>query len=217
MDVKDAVEQAYKNGYEAGKKETERKKKVSLALEKSLTSKGYWLVISEDFYVEIKKNQFYSIAEFLGINIGEEKMKINLINAKVGDVLIYSYRRGELLVKVEGFTDKGELKVAEYFIDERFPHSSVIEIRLATKEEIEEHTRANFVRKVLRRLHDADEISYDQAVKIMEILKKPKVCSSYHIERGQAVCYGTRECESCNCGGDTNECDFYPEKRGITK
>jgi hypothetical protein len=46
--------------------------KVNIALEKSLTSNGYWLVINEDFYIEIKKNQYYAIAEFLGINIGEE-------------------------------------------------------------------------------------------------------------------------------------------------
>lgn len=45
--------------------------KVNLALEKSLTSKGYWLVINEDCYIEIKENQFNAIAEFLNINIGE--------------------------------------------------------------------------------------------------------------------------------------------------
>ena len=143
-------------------------------------------------------------------------MKADLKNVKVGDVLIFSYRWGDLLVKVEGFTEKGELKLTEYFIDERFPHSSVIEIRLATKEEIEKHTRKNFVRKVLRKLHDVDEISYDQAVKITEILKKPKVCRSFHIEYGKAVCYGTRECERCTCGGDRNKCDFYPENRKET-
>lgn len=25
-------------------------------------------------------------------------------------------------------------------------------------------------------------------------------------------CYGTKECESCNCKGNVKKCDFYPEK-----
>lgn len=27
------------------------------------------------------------------------------------------------------------------------------------------------------------------------------------------VCYGTKEREYCQCGGDNAKCDFYPEKR----
>lgn len=27
------------------------------------------------------------------------------------------------------------------------------------------------------------------------------------------VCWGTRECDECNCGGDRTKCDFYPELR----
>ena len=27
------------------------------------------------------------------------------------------------------------------------------------------------------------------------------------------VCWGTRECDECNCGGDRTKCDFYPEVR----
>lgn len=27
------------------------------------------------------------------------------------------------------------------------------------------------------------------------------------------VCFGTRERDECNCGGDPAKCDFYPEKR----
>lgn len=27
------------------------------------------------------------------------------------------------------------------------------------------------------------------------------------------VCYGTKECDPCSCGGDESKCDFYPEKR----
>lgn len=27
------------------------------------------------------------------------------------------------------------------------------------------------------------------------------------------VCYGTKECEECSCGGDRLKCDFYPEIR----
>lgn len=45
--------------------------KVDLALEKSLTVKAFWLVINEDFYVEITENQFNGVAELLGINIKE--------------------------------------------------------------------------------------------------------------------------------------------------
>ena len=42
------------------------------------------------------------------------------------------------------------------------------------------------------------------------------VCSCYRDmenwlhERG--VCYGTKECEPCSCGGDESKCNFYPEK-----
>ena len=43
--------------------------KVNLALEKSVSSKGYWLVINDDFYIEIKENQFNAIAEFLYIGV----------------------------------------------------------------------------------------------------------------------------------------------------
>ena len=27
------------------------------------------------------------------------------------------------------------------------------------------------------------------------------------------VCWGTRECDECSCGGDTRKCDFYPKVR----
>lgn len=33
----------------------------------------------------------------------------------------------------------------------------------------------------------------------------------FHGASGQ--CYGTRECDPCDCGGDESKCDFYPEKR----
>lgn len=26
------------------------------------------------------------------------------------------------------------------------------------------------------------------------------------------VCYGTRECDPCKCGGDRKKCDFYKDK-----
>lgn len=29
----------------------------------------------------------------------------------------------------------------------------------------------------------------------------------------RAVCWGTKECEQCSCGGDEAKCDFYPETR----
>ena len=38
-------------------------------------------------------------------------------------------------------------------------------------------------------------------------------CECYHVEYGKTECWGTKECEVCNCEGDTNKCDFYPEKK----
>jgi hypothetical protein len=32
-------------------------------------------------------------------------------------------------------------------------------------------------------------------------------------EREIGVCYGTKECEQCHCGGDRKKCDFYEEVR----
>lgn len=31
------------------------------------------------------------------------------------------------------------------------------------------------------------------------------------------VCWGTKECDECNCGGDETKCDFYPEVRKRAK
>ena len=31
------------------------------------------------------------------------------------------------------------------------------------------------------------------------------------------VCYGTKECDECSCGGDKTKCDFYPEVREKAK
>ena len=38
-------------------------------------------------------------------------------------------------------------------------------------------------------------------------------CDCYHKEFGKDVCYGTKEREECDCGGDKTKCDFYPIKR----
>lgn len=27
------------------------------------------------------------------------------------------------------------------------------------------------------------------------------------------ICWGTKECDECNCGGDETKCDFYPKVR----
>ena len=43
-------------------------------------------------------------------------------------------------------------------------------------------------------------------------------CSCYHrIGFTKAICFGTRECDECVCGGDESKCDFYPEKRKKAK
>lgn len=33
------------------------------------------------------------------------------------------------------------------------------------------------------------------------------------IKKEVGVCFGTKECEECSCGGDRTKCDFYPEVR----
>ena len=48
------------------------------------------------------------------------------------------------------------------------------------------------------------------------------VCDSYNTCYGESRCLGTKEVETCSCGGDTDKCTFYPEKRkaknmGVTK
>lgn len=44
-----------------------------------------------------------------------------------------------------------------------------------------------------------------------------EICTCYHAERNFigkiGVCWGTKECEACSCGGDESKCDFYPDKR----
>ena len=39
------------------------------------------------------------------------------------------------------------------------------------------------------------------------------VCDSYTTYYGESRCLGTKEVETCYCGGDESKCDFYPEKR----
>lgn len=39
--------------------------------------------------------------------------------------------------------------------------------------------------------------------------EKSEKCGCYHIVHGKNVCYGTKECEECVCGGDRKNCDFY--------
>ena len=38
-------------------------------------------------------------------------------------------------------------------------------------------------------------------------------CDSYTTYSGESRCLGTKEVETCSCGGDESKCDFYPEKR----
>ena len=37
------------------------------------------------------------------------------------------------------------------------------------------------------------------------------VCDSYTTYSGESRCLGTKEVETCSCGGDESKCDFYPE------
>lgn len=43
--------------------------------------------------------------------------------------------------------------------------------------------------------------------KLYGVLGNPSIEESY------GVCYGTRECDECSCGGDPAKCDFYPDTR----
>ncbi len=38
-------------------------------------------------------------------------------------------------------------------------------------------------------------------------------CKCYYTEGGEGLCYGTKEREPCDCGGDESRCDYYPAKR----
>jgi len=42
-------------------------------------------------------------------------------------------------------------------------------------------------------------------------------CQSWHRNPWGDQCYGTKEMERCNCGGDRSKCDFYPEIRENAK
>lgn len=39
------------------------------------------------------------------------------------------------------------------------------------------------------------------------------VCDSYTTYSSESRCLGTKEVETCSCGGVESKCDFYPEKR----
>ena len=38
-------------------------------------------------------------------------------------------------------------------------------------------------------------------------------CHCYHVEWGKARCWGTKEKDECDCGGDRRKCTHYPENR----
>ena len=46
-------------------------------------------------------------------------------------------------------------------------------------------------------------------------------CKCYHADRNFigkiGVCWGTKECEACSCGGDEAKCDFYDYVRERAK
>ena len=42
-------------------------------------------------------------------------------------------------------------------------------------------------------------------------------CDSYTTYYGESRCLGTKEVETCSCGGDESKCDFYPEKRKVAE
>ena len=42
-------------------------------------------------------------------------------------------------------------------------------------------------------------------------------CKCYYTEGGKGLCYGTKERDPCDCGGDESLCDYYPAKRNRCK
>lgn len=45
-----------------------------------------------------------------------------------------------------------------------------------------------------------------------------KKCACWHEKSdlwqfGSGCCWGTKECDPCDCGGDRSKCDFFPEIR----
>jgi hypothetical protein len=48
------------------------RKQVYIALEKSLTSRNFYLTINDTFYLELIEDTFYELAEFVGINVKEQ-------------------------------------------------------------------------------------------------------------------------------------------------
>lgn len=44
------------------------------------------------------------------------------------------------------------------------------------------------------------------------VLSTKGIYEDYTI-RTVGVCWGTKECEECTCGGDENKCDFYKKEK----
>lgn len=39
-------------------------------------------------------------------------------------------------------------------------------------------------------------------------LPSNEVCMCYHEKNGHSICYGTKECETCDCDGNKGRCNF---------
>lgn len=107
-------------------------------------------------------------------------MNNDLSNLKVGDEVILSQRfNNDRVVKIEKITPKGFIKIGNYLF---YPNGKErggnrwypCHISIATKEKTEIIKRKSFCRQTLNFLHELKEITYDQAVKIMEVLGDKK-------------------------------------------
>jgi hypothetical protein len=101
----------------------------------------------------------------------------DLRNAKVGDKVILSSRFNDnKIVTIEKITPKGFLKVGNslFYPDgrERATGWYTAHIQPATQEQIEKIERKQFVRVVLKKLHELKDITYEQAVLFADILKE---------------------------------------------
>lgn len=54
----------------------QKRKQVHIALEKSLTSRNFYLTINDTFYLELIEDTFYELAEFVGIKVKEKENEV---------------------------------------------------------------------------------------------------------------------------------------------
>lgn len=91
-------------------------------------------------------------------------------------------------------------------------------ISLITYKEYAEKAYRDAIREVvslraelagLREIEATRDKRRDAAIKLLAQLGITDPCESFHIENGVTVCWGTKNCEVCGCGGDRALCTHY--------